>query len=85
MAFVKGFFTGIAAAAALGVLLFAGKIYRSASINVHVTDFYFPGWMPLWAVKLHLYMWSHASLLLILGAFVAGFTWGLYKVSMRRV
>jgi hypothetical protein len=48
MAFVKGFFTGIAAAAALGVLLFAGKIYRSASINVHVTDFYFPGWMPLW-------------------------------------
>lgn len=77
MAFVKSFFAGITAAAALGVLLFAGKIYRSTSVDVDVTDFCFLEWMPLWVPKLRLYLWSHTSLLLILVAFVAGFSWEL--------
>ena len=90
MAYVKSFVAGISAAAALALLLSIGSVYRAlqrTSVDVHITDFYLPKWMPFGSLKVLvgvlLFLWSNASLLLVVLAFVAGFWWELHRISVR--
>jgi hypothetical protein len=80
MGYLKSILAGIVGATATGLLVFGYQIYQSfhpSEIDVHVTDFYFPAWIPHRVVYKAMDLWfrarSNATLLLILGAFVIGF------------
>ena len=90
MAYVKSFVAGILTAAALAVLLFLGSKYRAfqrTPVDVHLTDFHFPKWVPIGVAKvlvsMRLHLWFNVALILVLLAFVVGFSWELHRVSMR--
>ena len=89
MGYAKCFVAGISAAilALLLVLVSSSPVFHRTPVDVRVTDFYFPNWMPLDIVKVLavgvLYLWSHVSVQLVLLAFVVGFCWELRRVSLR--
>ena len=90
MAYLKSLAAGIAAATVLGSTLFAYRVYRSFqrhATTIHITDRYFPAWVPFGAIKIWLgvvlFLRTHAMLLLVILAFVVGFSWERYSVSMQ--
>jgi hypothetical protein len=90
MGYLKSTLAGVAGATAAGLAVIAYRVYQtfhSPGGDVHVTDFYFPRWIPRWAVDKGMDFWfsgcSNAPLLLILAAFVIGFSWEYYRCSSR--
>jgi hypothetical protein len=87
IAYLKSFAVGIAAAGTVALLVFIVRMYslfETTPVDVHVTDFYLPKWIPLDAMKVlaagMLYTLSHISVLLAVLAFVLGFCWELDRV-----
>ena len=79
MRYLKSTLAGIAAATATGLALLAYRVYKSPGVDVYVTVFHFPRWIPHWAAEKGMDLWfrvrDNAPLLLILGAFVIAFCW----------
>jgi hypothetical protein len=89
MYYVKSFLVGILGAGTTGLILFAYRVYQgfqSHESDIHITDVYYPAWIPYWAVQRGIDLWfrarSNAAVLLVLSAFVMGFCWKYY--SMRQ-
>ena len=83
MRYLKSTLAGIEGATATGFAVLAYRIYqssRSRIVDVHVTDLYFPRWIPHW---LWLHVRLNAPLLLVLAAFVIGFYWEYHRSSIK--
>jgi hypothetical protein len=90
MGYLKSTIAGIAGAAATGFAVLAYRVYQSSHsprVDVHVTDFYFPRWIPHWVADKGIDLWFrvrfNAPLLLMLAAFVTGFCWDYYRASIK--
>jgi hypothetical protein len=87
--YLKSILAGIAGATATGLLVFGYRVYRNlhrSEIDVHVTDFYFPAFIPTRVVVIAMDWWSRVrstALILILAAFVIGFYWEHHRSSIR--
>jgi len=70
--------------ALLVVIVHMYSSFHHSPVDVHVTDLYFPKWIPLDAMNVlaagMLYTLSHISVLLVLLAFVLGFFWELDRI-----
>jgi len=83
MRYLKSTLAGIVGATATGLAVLTYRIYQSSHsrvVDVHVTDLYFPRWIPHW---LWLRVRFNAPLLLVLTAFVIGFCWEYYRASNK--
>ena len=90
MGYLKTILAGIAGATATGLLVYGYRVYQvfhRPKIDVHVTDFYLPAWIPHRVVYKAMDLWfrarSNAALLLVLAAFVVSFCWVYHRSSIR--
>ena len=83
MRYLKSTLAGIVGATATGLAVLAYRIYQSSHsriVDVHVTDLYFPRWIPHW---LWLRVRFNAPFLFVLAAFVIGFYWEHHRSSIK--
>jgi hypothetical protein len=85
---IKSFFVGILGAAGAGLVVFGDRVWLGVqwqSRTVHLTEIYYPAWIPYWGAQKGIDLWFHAranaGLPLVLFAFVVSFCWNHY--SMR--